>query len=159
MCNEEKVKSQKTSPYSTSLLEPIFFCDPTTVLFPSHCRLIIIHDLVCHPVICKGRLSSRSHGSMGKREIHEHNQCISFLPILAFETMGPINGAGKDFISGLGHRISDLPVNPCKTSFLFQCMSVALQRSFQLAFVENVALPYVAPATVLFATYEGNEGC
>jgi hypothetical protein len=64
--------------------------------------------------------------------------------------MGPINGAGQDFISELGHRISDLTEDPRETSFLFQRISVALQRSFQPAFVEDVALPCLVPATVFW---------
>jgi hypothetical protein len=72
--------------------------------------------------------------------------------------MGPINGAGQDFISELGHRISDLTEDPRETSFLFQRISVALQRSFQPAFVEDVvALP--CPGNGFLATYAGNEGC
>jgi hypothetical protein len=71
--------------------------------------------------------------------------------------MGPINGAGQDFTSELGHQISDLTEDPCKTSFLIQCISVALHRSFQLAFVEDIALP--CPSIDLLAKYAGNEGC
>jgi hypothetical protein len=42
--------------------------------------------------------------------------------------MGPINGAGQDFISELGHRISDLAEDYAReTSFLFQRNSVAHQ--------------------------------
>jgi hypothetical protein len=50
-----------------------------------------------------------------------------FFPV-AFETMGPINQLGQDFISQLGHRISTVTDDPRETSFLFQRLSVALQR-------------------------------
>jgi hypothetical protein len=47
---------------------------------------------------------------------------------LAFETMGPINSAGQEFLSDLGHRISLVTDDPRETSFLFQRISIALQR-------------------------------
>jgi hypothetical protein len=50
-----------------------------------------------------------------------------FFP-LAFETMGPINEVGQDFISEIGHRITSVTEDPREASFLFQRLSVALQR-------------------------------
>jgi hypothetical protein len=50
-----------------------------------------------------------------------------FFP-LAFETMGPINRAGQEFISELGHRISASTEDPRETCFLFQRLSVTIQR-------------------------------
>ena len=50
-----------------------------------------------------------------------------FFPI-AFEIMGPINQVGQDFISELGRRISSSTDDPRETSFLFQRLSVAIQR-------------------------------
>ena len=47
---------------------------------------------------------------------------------LAFETMGPINSVGLEFIRDLGHRISRVTDDPRETSFLFQRISVAIQR-------------------------------
>ena len=47
---------------------------------------------------------------------------------LAFETMGPINSVGLEFIRDLGHRISRVTDDPRETSFLFQRLSVAIQR-------------------------------
>jgi len=47
---------------------------------------------------------------------------------LAFETMGPIDVDGLEFISDLGHRISRVTDDPRETSFLFQRISVAIQR-------------------------------
>jgi hypothetical protein len=52
--------------------------------------------------------------------------------------MGPINGAGQDFISELGHRISDLAEDYAReTSFLFQRISVALQRFNAVCFTNS----------------------
>jgi hypothetical protein len=50
-----------------------------------------------------------------------------FFP-LAFETMGPINAAGHAFISDIGHRITSVTDDPRETSFLYQRLSIALQR-------------------------------
>jgi len=47
---------------------------------------------------------------------------------LAFETMGTINVVGLEFISDLGHRISRVTDDPRETSYLFQRISVAIQR-------------------------------
>ena len=71
-----------------------------------------------------------------------------FFPI-AFEIMGPINQVGQDFISELGRRISSSTDDPRETSFLFQRLSVALQRfnavsftySFDLTQVDTAHLP------------------
>ena len=50
-----------------------------------------------------------------------------FFP-LAFETMGPINQIGQDFLSELGRRISARTDDPREACFLFQRVSVTLQR-------------------------------
>lgn len=64
-----------------------------------------------------------------------------FIP-LAFETMGPINIAGQEFLSDLGHRISLVTDDPRETSFLFQRISIALQRFnavvFSNSFCHNI---------------------
>lgn len=62
-----------------------------------------------------------------------------FFP-LAFETMGPINLVGQDFISELGRRISSSTDDPRETSFLFQRLSVALQRFNAVSFTYSFDL-------------------
>jgi hypothetical protein len=54
-----------------------------------------------------------------------HSYCL--LP-LAFETMGPINVEGLSFLSQLGHRISTVTEDPPEISFLFQRISIVIQR-------------------------------
>ena len=54
-----------------------------------------------------------------------HSYC--FFP-LAFETMGPINVEGLSFLSQLGHRISTVTEDPREISFLFQRISIVIQR-------------------------------
>ena len=56
-----------------------------------------------------------------------------FVP-LAFETLGPINAKGASFLSELGHRITACTGDPRETSFLFQRLSVIIQRFNRVAF-------------------------
>src|SRR5688572_33506144 len=51
----------------------------------------------------------------------------TFMP-LAFETLGPICNKAIDFLSELGRRIGALTGDPREGSFLFQRISVAIQR-------------------------------
>ena len=62
-----------------------------------------------------------------------------FFPI-AFEIMGPINQVGQDFISELGRRISSSTDDPRETSFLFQRLSVAIQRFNSVSFTYSFDL-------------------
>jgi hypothetical protein len=62
--------------------------------------------------------------------LSESPQHISFSP-LAFETMGPINGAGQEFILDLGQGISAITDDPRESCFLFQRISVTLQLLMQ----------------------------
>ena len=64
-----------------------------------------------------------------------------FFPI-AFEIMGPINQAGRDFISDLGRRISSSTDDPRETSFLFQRLSVAVQRFNSVSFTYSFGLAH-----------------
>jgi hypothetical protein len=62
-----------------------------------------------------------------------------FYPI-AFEIMGQINQVGQDFISELGRRISSSTDDPRETSFLFQRLSVAVQRFNAVSFTYSFGL-------------------
>jgi len=61
-----------------------------------------------------------------------------FFPI-AFEIMGPLN-QGQDFISELGCRISSSTDDPRETYFLFQRLSVAVQRFNAVSFTYSFGL-------------------
>jgi len=56
-----------------------------------------------------------------------------FVP-LAFETMGPINSNGMDFIKDLGRLVTQTTGDPKETSYLFQRLSVCIQRFNAVAF-------------------------
>jgi len=61
-----------------------------------------------------------------KDNVIEISRNYHLFPI-AFETSGPINQIGMDFISALGHRISSTTDDPRETFCLFQRLSVAIQ--------------------------------
>jgi len=56
-----------------------------------------------------------------------------FVP-LAFETLGPINHEGLAFFNNLGHRLAQLTGDNRETTFLYQRLSVAIQRFNAIAF-------------------------
>ena len=48
--------------------------------------------------------------------------------LAAVETLGPICSDGAEFITELGHRIASVSGDPRDTAFLFQRISIAVQR-------------------------------
>jgi len=70
---------------------------------------------------------------------------------LAFETMGPINVVGLEFISALGHRISRVTDDPRETSFCFNAFqlpfSVLMQSFFQLLSATPMTTPQAFRST------------
>jgi len=57
--------------------------------------------------------------------------------LLAFETFGPINQVGSDFFCALGQRLSLITDDPRETSFLFQRLSVSIQRFNSVCFYNS----------------------
>jgi len=60
----------------------------------------------------------------------------TFLP-LAFESLGPINEDGLSNLSDLGHRLSVISGEPREASFLFQRISVLIQRFNVISFTNS----------------------
>jgi hypothetical protein len=60
----------------------------------------------------------------------------TFLPV-AFETLGPLNASALDFITELGRRISAQSDDPRECSFLFQRLSVTIQRYNSIALMDS----------------------
>src|SRR6218665_2733464 len=56
-----------------------------------------------------------------------------FVPI-AFETLGPVNAEGAEFLSVLGRRISSVSGDQRETNFLLQRLSICVQRHNAIAF-------------------------
>jgi hypothetical protein len=57
-----------------------------------------------------------------------------FVPI-ALETLGPISLEATDFLNGLGHRLSVCTGDDRETAFLYQRLSIAIQRFNSVAFL------------------------
>ena len=53
---------------------------------------------------------------------------------IAIETLGPINEAGHSFLSELGRRLSTISDDPRESFFLFQRISILIQRFNEVAF-------------------------
>jgi hypothetical protein len=58
---------------------------------------------------------------------------ITFQPV-AFETLGPINQTGVEFLVELGHRLEMTSHDARERSFLFQRLSITVQRFNVVAF-------------------------
>ena len=56
-----------------------------------------------------------------------------FQPV-AFECLGAINSSGQEFLSDIGHHIAELSGERRSAEFLFQRVSVAIQRYNSVAF-------------------------
>ena len=56
-----------------------------------------------------------------------------FIPI-AIETGGPWNCVALEFISELGKRITQITLEPLETQYMFQRLSISLQRGNEIAF-------------------------
>jgi hypothetical protein len=53
---------------------------------------------------------------------------------IAIETLGPINEDGNKFLSKLGQKISDATGDPRETAFLYQRLSIIVQRCNAISF-------------------------
>lgn len=60
-------------------------------------------------------------------------QSYRFVP-LAFETLGPVNQDGLALINLLGYRLAQISGDNRETTFLFQRLSMAIQRFNAVAF-------------------------
>ena len=62
----------------------------------------------------------------------------TFIP-LAFETLGPINVKGVEFLQELGRRLAAISDDNRRTSFLLQRISITLQRFNAITFADTFA--------------------
>ena len=51
----------------------------------------------------------------------------NFFPV-AMETLGPMSVSAQEFLAQIGRRLTDATTYPRETTFLFQRLSVAIQR-------------------------------
>ena len=59
--------------------------------------------------------------------------CYTFVPV-AFETLGPLNAVGLDFVQDIGRRLAAISGDTHETAFLRQRLSIALQRFNAICF-------------------------
>ena len=79
-----------------------------------------------HSAVVAGAAAEKA----AERKIQKYTDlaaCYSFIPI-AFETLGPLNSAGVEFVRGIGMRTRDCTGDFRELSFLWQRLSVAIQR-------------------------------
>lgn len=78
---------------------------------------------------------SAAEGAASKKisKYLELAQSYKFFPV-AFETFGPLNSVGSDFISDIGKALSRASGDPREPSFLRQRLSVALQKHNAICF-------------------------
>jgi hypothetical protein len=76
-----------------------------------------------------------AEGAVDRKELkyQELEKTHMFIP-LAFETLGPINRKATSFISELGQRLTSISGDQHESSFLFQRLSIAIQRFNSIAF-------------------------
>ena len=60
---------------------------------------------------------------------------------MTFETMGPINAKGQAFLADLGRLLAQVSGEPRETSYLFQRLSIIIQRFNAVAFHSTFVLP------------------
>ena len=71
----------------------------------------------------------------------------TFMP-LAFETFGPINSKGVVFFNQLGRRLAASTGDMRETAFLFQRLSLTIQRFNTICFNGSFALQQCRPSLV-----------
>jgi hypothetical protein len=82
--------------------------------------------------------------SADRKEVKYSNLSVSYLFVpLAFETLGPMHIRTKNFLEELGRRLSLVSGDQRESSFLFQRLSIALQRFNRVCFDGSFILPEV----------------
>ena len=103
-----------------------------------------MHDLGCHGpgTLAESYLFTTSSSAGGAAESAANRKELkyqlltnthTFIP-LAFETLGPINSKGVVSLNQLGHRLAASTGDARETSFLFQRLSLTIQRFNAICF-------------------------
>ena len=118
-------------------------------LIPWRSGRCLTWDVTVADTVAPSYLSTTSNQTGGAAELAEARknakyiqlmQSYHFVP-LAFETMGPINAKGLAFLADLGRLLGQISGDPRETSFLFQRLSVVIQRFNAVAFHSTFVLP------------------
>ena len=67
-----------------------------------------------------------------------------FYPV-ALETLGPMCNTGLEFMIDIGRKMSETTNDPRETSFLFQRLSVAVQKFNSVCLAETFTISEAAP--------------
>ena len=102
-------------------------------------------DVTVTDTVAASYLNATSHTAGSAAEAAASRKEVKYAAIstnylffpLAFETFGPINQAGCDFLSMLGNRLSLVSDDPRESSFLFQRLSVSIQRFNSICFCNS----------------------
>ena len=85
--------------------------------------------------------TAESAGAAANKAAANTNRTLAtthyFVPI-SVETGGPWNPESSEFIAELGKRISQSTLEPLEIQFIFQRLSISLQRGNELAFRNTV---------------------
>ena len=95
-----------------------------------------VADTVAESYLAKTAIEAGAAAEAAGRKEVKYVQITNthhFVP-LAFETLGPINSKGTAFLSELGRRISTCTGDARESAFLFQRLSVTIQRFNRIAF-------------------------
>ena len=90
----------------------------------------VADTLAASHVMTTSRLSGGTAESAADKKDSKYSSLANdytFIPI-ACETMGPLNSKALPFLTELGRRISAVSGDPRETAFLFQRISIAVQR-------------------------------
>ncbi len=111
-------------------------------LIPWSSGRCVAWDVTVANSLADSYLSSSSQQTGGAAELaaarkeakySDLTQRYTFIPI-AVETLGAINFTGMNFLSDLGHRLTEVTGDPREASYLFQRISVVIQRFNSIIF-------------------------
>ena len=97
-----------------------------------------VADTIAESYLAKKAIEagSAAEAAADRKEVKTYAQITNthhFVP-LAFETLGPINSKGTALLTELGRRISTSSGDARESAFLFQRLSVTIQRFNRIAF-------------------------
>jgi len=109
---------------------------------------VLVETTACHNrgVLLRHSVVSHDTAESGRWQCRSHNNAI--------ETLGIFSSSARQFLSSLGHRISTSSGEARETCFLFQRISVLLQR-FNIVLLHDClpALDCAVPICQFFAIF------
>ena len=97
-----------------------------------------VADSYLHVTSAKADDAAENAATRKEDKYVDLQQTYTFIP-LAFETLGPINVQGVEFLQELGSRLAAISDDNRQTSFLFQRISITLQRFNAITFADIFA--------------------